>query len=64
VPLAELPSLAVAADIRLAETGFLKLQMTIQPVITDTTILDHPFGRITDDLLVLPTLSALVRFEP
>jgi hypothetical protein len=64
IPLAELPSLALASDIHLAAHGSLKLQLTLQPVITDTTLLVEPFGRVTDDLLILPMLSAFTRFLP
>ncbi|MCX6092968.1 MAG: hypothetical protein NTX23_08915 [Candidatus Bipolaricaulota bacterium] len=64
VPLAELPSVALAGDIYLATHGSLKLELTLQPVITDTTLLVEPFGRVTDDLLILPMLSAFTRFLP
>jgi hypothetical protein len=64
IPLAELPSLALAGDVRLAAHGSLMAQLTLQPVITDTTILNEPFGRVTDDLLILPMLSAFTRYVP
>ena len=64
VPLAELPSVGLAGDIYLAPHGSLKLELTLQPVITDTTLLVEPFGRVTDDLLILPMLSAFTRFLP
>jgi hypothetical protein len=63
-PLADLPSVGLAADVRLSENGSLKLQLTLQPVIADTTALIDPFGRVTDDLLVLPMLSAFTRYVP
>jgi hypothetical protein len=64
IPLAELPSVSVAGDVRLATRGSLKLQLTLQPVITDTTVLVDPYGRVTDDLLVLPMFSAFTRYVP
>jgi hypothetical protein len=64
IPLAELPSIAVAGEVALAAHGALKLELTLQPVITDTTILVEPFGRVTDDLLVLPMLSAFAEYVP
>lgn len=64
MPLAELPSLALAGDIALATHGTLKLEVTLQPVVTDTTALVEPFGRVTDDLLILPMFSAYTRFVP
>jgi hypothetical protein len=63
-PLADLPSIGLAADVRLRENGSLKLQLTLQPVIADTTALIDPFGRVTDDLLILPMLSAFARYVP
>ncbi len=62
--LADLPSIGLAADVRLSENGSLKLQLTLQPVIADTTALIDPFGRVTDDLLILPMLSAFTRYVP
>jgi hypothetical protein len=64
IPLAELPSLSLAGDVRLAERGSLKLQLTLQPVIMDTTLLVEPYGRVTDDLLVLPMFSMFTRYMP
>jgi hypothetical protein len=63
-PLADLPSIGLAADVHLSENGSLKLQLTLQPVIVDATALINPFGRVTDDLLVLPMLSAFTRYIP
>jgi len=64
IPLAELPSLSLSGDVRVAERGSVMVELTLQPVITDTTLLSDPFGRITDDLLVLPMLSAYTRYVP
>ncbi len=64
IPLAELPSLALGGDIRLAARGSLMAKLTLQPVITDTTMLNEPFGRVTDDLLILPMFSAFTRYVP
>jgi hypothetical protein len=63
-PLADLPSIGLAADVRLSERGSLTCQLTLQPVIADTTALIDPFGRVTDDLLILPMLSAFTRYVP
>ncbi len=64
IPLADLPSISLTGDIALTELGSLELDLTLQPVITDTTALEEPFGRITDDLLVLPMLSASTKYRP
>ncbi len=64
VPLAELPTLTVAAEYRLAESAGLQERITLQPVITDTTQLVHPVGRISDELLVLPMFSTFLRYLP
>jgi hypothetical protein len=63
-PLADLPSIGLAADVHIDEGGSLKMQLTLQPVIADTTALVDPFGRVTDDLLVLPMVSAFMRYVP
>ncbi len=64
LPLADLPSVALGGDIRLAPTGSLVGEMTLQPVITDTTTLIDPLGRVTDELLVLPMFSLFTRYIP
>lgn len=64
MPLADLPSLALSAKIRLVESGILETRLTFQPVVTDVAALDRPIGRVTDRLLVLPMVSALIDFAP
>lgn len=64
VPFAELPTLSLAGDVDFHENGGLGAQLTLQPVITDTTQLDHPIGRITDKLLILPMLSVFLNYGP
>jgi len=62
LPVAELPSIYVAADVRLAEQASLQPRITFQPVITDTTLLNDPLGRISDNLLVLSMGSIFLRY--
>lgn len=64
IPLAELPSLALGGDVLLSAHGSLMTKVTLQPVITDTTILVEPFGRVTNDLLILPMFSFYTRYVP
>jgi len=64
IPLAELPSLSGAAEFDFAEDAVLQGQLTFQPVITDTTELQRPIGRLSDNLLVLPLASVVVRYMP
>ena len=64
LPLSELPALQLAASVRLASAASLQLQLTCQPVITDTTALVNPIGRISDDLLILPMGAIFLRFLP
>jgi len=61
LPLSELPTLYLAADVHLAGNASLQPRVTFQPVITDTTVLEHPIGRISDDLLILPMGSIFLR---
>ena len=62
LPLSELPTLYLAADVRLADTASLQPRLTFQPVITDTTVLERPLGRISDDLLLLTMGSIFLRY--
>jgi len=62
LPLSELPALQLAVDLRLAEQASLQAQATFLPVIADTTVLENPIGRISDDLLVIPTGSIFLRY--
>jgi hypothetical protein len=62
LPLAELPSLYLATDIQLVDRASLQPRLTFQPVIMDTTLLDRPLGRISDDLLILTMGSVFLRY--
>ncbi|MEW5826263.1 MAG: hypothetical protein AB1778_05470 [Candidatus Bipolaricaulota bacterium] len=64
LPLADLPSLNVGADVRLVERGTLRAQLTLQPVFAEVDALDHPIGRVTSHLLVLPMASAFLDYVP
>jgi hypothetical protein len=64
IPLAELPSLSASGEVDLAEDAAFQAQLTLQPVIVDTTLLQRPIGRVGDTLLVLPSISGLLRFMP
>ena len=64
LPLAELPSIHVAGEWTIAEHGAVEARATFQPVIVDTSLFDRPIGRLTDELLVLPTYSAFLRYTP
>jgi hypothetical protein len=64
IALAELPSLALRGDVDLEEDNVFRGQLTLQPVVTDTTSLERPIGRVNDNLLVLPTVSGFLRFLP
>ena len=62
LPLSELPTVHLAADVKLADQASLQPRLTFQPVITDTTALDRPLGRISDDLLIIPMGSIFLRY--
>lgn len=64
IALADLPSLTLAGDVDLESDTFFRGKLTLQPVVTDTTLLERPMGRISDRLLVLPTVSGYLRFLP
>ena len=62
LPLSELPTVHLAADVKLADHASIQPRLTFQPVITDTTVLDHPLGRGSDDLLIIPMGSVFLRY--
>ncbi len=64
LPLVELPSLFLSVEGAVADQLALQGRITLQPVIVDTTQFEHPLGRITEDLLILPTFSTYVRILP
>lgn len=64
LPLAELPAVHLAAEWQVFRGAGVQGRATLQPVIVDTTVYEDPIGRITDDLLILPTYSAFVRYLP
>ncbi len=64
IPLAELPSLSAAAEVDFADDAAFQTELTLQPVITDTTLLERPIGRMSDHLLVLPLFSGMLRYMP
>ena len=64
LPLAELPAIHLSGEWRGLTAVAIQGRLTLQPVIIDTTQFEDPIGRINDDLLVLPTYSALLRFMP
>jgi len=64
LPLAELPALHLYGEWQAIPAAAIQGRLTLQPVIIDTTRFEDPIGRITDDLLVLPTCSAFFRYLP
>lgn len=64
IPFSGLPTLSLAADFRLADQASLQPRLTFQPVIMDTTMLENPIGRISDNLLILPMGSIFLRYLP
>jgi hypothetical protein len=64
LPLAELPGVHLAAEWQISPSAGFQGRATLQPVIVDTTVFEDPIGRISDNLLVLPTYSVLLRYLP
>ena len=64
LPLAELPTIILQGNLDLGNRGGVEARVTLQPVIVDTSMLTNPTGVITDDLLIVPTLSGFVRYLP
>jgi len=64
LPLAELPAVRLSGEWRGFASSGIQGRVTLQPVIVDTTQFVDPVGRISDDLLILPTYSAYLRYLP
>jgi len=64
LPLAELPTLHVAGMWDGISGSEMEGRVTLQPVIIDTTRFERPIGRLNDNLLVLPTYTAFLRYVP
>lgn len=64
LPMTELPSLHVAAEWAINAGAAWQGRLTLQPVITDVDQFADPIGRITDNLLILPTYSTFLRYTP
>ena len=62
LPLAELPTIILHGNLDLGNRGGVEARVTLQPVIVETTMLTNPLGVISDDLLIVPTLSGFVRY--
>ena len=61
LPLAELPALSLALDLQASDLVIVQPRITVQPLLIDTRSLESPWGRISDDLLLLTTGSLFVR---
>jgi hypothetical protein len=64
LPLAELPAVHLITEWQGVASVAVQGRLTLQPVVADTTLLNDPVGRISDDLLVLPTYSVFLRILP
>lgn len=64
IPLSALPALSVSVSANVVTKANAEARLTLQPVIVDTTAFDHPIGRLTDNLLILPTYSGYVGYLP
>jgi hypothetical protein len=60
IPPTELPTLSLAVEGDVIESVGLRGMLTLQPVVVDTTQLVDPIGRISNRLLVIPTISAVL----
>ena len=64
LPLAELPALHLASEWTPTDETAVQGRVTLQPVIIDTTVFVQPIGRLSHNLLVLPTYSTFLRYDP
>jgi len=64
LPMTELPSLHLAADWDFGFGATWQGRVTLQPVIVDALQFTDPIGRVSDNLLILPTYSTFLRYVP
>ena len=64
VPFAALPALSISLGLAPVTGAEFDAHLTLQPVLVDTAAFHDPIGRLTDNLLVLPTVSAYLRYFP
>ncbi len=64
MPFSGLPALSASLTVAPISSGEFEAHLTLQPVVVDTAAFTDPIGRLTDNLLVLPTVSGYLRFFP
>jgi hypothetical protein len=64
IPLAGLPAVSTSLALELFRDVEFETHLTLQPVLVDATAFTDPIGRLTDNILVLPTISAYQRYFP
>ncbi|MDD5264134.1 MAG: hypothetical protein PHU43_04765 [Candidatus Bipolaricaulis sp.] len=64
VPFSGLPALSASVIVAPISSAGFEAHLTLQPVLVDTTVFTDPIGRLTDDLLLLPTVSGYLHYFP
>lgn len=61
LPLAELPALSLSLNLQASDLVIIQPRITVQPLLIDTRLLESPWGRVSDHLLLVTTGSLFVR---
>ncbi len=64
MPFSGLPALSASLTVAPISSAEFETHVTLQPILVDTTAFTDPIGRLTDSLLVLPTVSGYLRYFP
>lgn len=64
VPFSSLPALSTSLTVAPISSAEFEAHLTLQPVLVDTATFTDPIGRLTDNLLLLPTVSGYLRYFP
>ncbi len=64
VPFSGLPALSASLALAPISSTEFEAHLTLQPVFVDTAAFTDPIGRLTDNLLLLPTVSGYLHYFP
>lgn len=64
MPFSGLPALSASLTVAPISSAEFEAHLTLQPVLVDTAAFTDPIGRLSDNLLVLPTVSGYLRYFP
>jgi hypothetical protein len=64
VPFSSLPALSASLTVAPISSAEFEAHLTLQPVLVDAAAFTDPIGRLTNNLLLLPTVSSYLHYFP